>query len=54
MAGDILISLDGAAVAGVDDVARILDAKRINQKVTAQVLRGGEKLEFSLVPEERD
>jgi S1-C subfamily serine protease len=53
-AGDILISLDGAAVAGVDDVARILDAKRINQKVAAQVLRGGEKLEFSLVPEERD
>jgi len=51
--GDILISLDGTPVAGVDDVARILDAKRINQKVTAEVLRSGEKLEFSIVPEER-
>ena len=54
IAGDILISLDGAPVAGVDDVSRILDAKRINQKVTAHVLRGGEKLEFTLVPEERN
>ena len=54
IAGDILISLDGAPVAGVDDVARILDAKRINQKVMAEVLRGGEKHEFTLVPEERN
>ncbi len=54
IAGDILISLDGAPVAAVDDVARILDAKRINQKVTAEVLRGGEKHEFTLVPEERN
>jgi S1-C subfamily serine protease len=54
VAGDILISLDGAAVAGVDDVARILDARRINQRVTAEVLRSGEKLEFSIVPEERN
>ena len=38
----------------IDDVARILDAKRINQKVTAEVLRGGEKHEFTLVPEERN
>ena len=54
IAGDILVSLDGAPVAGVDDVSRILDAKRINQKVTAHVLRLGEKLEFTLVPEERE
>jgi S1-C subfamily serine protease len=52
-AGDILIALDGSPVAGVDDVARILDARRINQKVTAEVLRGGEKIEVSIVPEER-
>jgi S1-C subfamily serine protease len=52
-AGDILIALDGAPVAGIDDVARILDAKHINQKVTADVLRGGERLAFTLVPDER-
>ena len=47
IAGDILISLDGAPVAGVDDVARILDAKRINQKVTAErIARRRERTTF--------
>ena len=36
-----------------EHVARVLDAKRISQKVAAHVLRNGEKLEFSIVPEER-
>ena len=53
IAGDILIALDSAPTAAVDDVARVLDAKRISQKVAAHVLRNGEKLEFSIVPEER-
>lgn len=52
-AGDIMIALDGIAIAGVDDVSRVLDAKHINQKVIATVLRSGKKLEFALVPEER-
>ena len=52
-AGDILIALDGVAIAGVDDVARVLDAKHINQKAIATVLRAGEKLDFTIVPEER-
>jgi S1-C subfamily serine protease len=54
VAGDILISLDGTPIAGADDVARILDAKSINQRVKAEVLRSGEKLEFPIVPEERN
>jgi S1-C subfamily serine protease len=53
IAGDILIALDSVPTAAVDAVARVLDAKRINQKVAAQVLRNGEKLEVSIVPEER-
>jgi S1-C subfamily serine protease len=52
-AGDIMIGLDGMAIAGVDDVSRVLDARRISQKVDAHVLRDGEKLHFSIVPEER-
>lgn len=52
-AGDIMIALDGVAIAGVDDVSRVLDAGRINQKVIATVLRAGEKLEYAIVPEER-
>lgn len=51
--GDIMIALDGVAIAGVDDVSRVLDAKHINQKTVATVLRAGEKLEFAIVPEER-
>lgn len=54
VAGDILIALDSVATAAVDDVARVLDAKRISQNVGAHVLRNGEKLEFSIVPEERN
>lgn len=53
MAGDILIALDGIAIAGVDDVARVLDAGRVAQKTIVTILRAGEKLEFSIVPEER-
>lgn len=53
VAGDILLSLDGVAVAGVDDVSRLLNDKRIHQKVTAEVLRNDVKLQFAIVPEER-
>lgn len=53
VAGDILIALDSVPTAAVDDVARVLDAKRISHKVAAHVLRNGEKVEFSIVPEER-
>jgi S1-C subfamily serine protease len=53
LAGDILIALDSVPTAAVDDVARVLDAKHISQKVAAHVLRNGEKHEFSIVPEER-
>jgi S1-C subfamily serine protease len=52
-AGDIMIALDGVAIAGVDDVSRVLDAKHINQKAIVTILRAGEKLEFAIVPEER-
>jgi S1-C subfamily serine protease len=53
-AEDILIALDGVPTAAVDDVSRVLDATRISQKVAARVLRNGETLEVSIVPEERN
>jgi S1-C subfamily serine protease len=53
VAGDILIALDDVPTAAVDDVARVLDAKRIKQKVAAHILRNGERLEIEVVPEER-
>lgn len=54
MAGDILIALDGVAIAGVDDVARVLDAGRIGQKAIVTIVRDGDKLDFSIFPEERN
>ena len=51
--GDLLICLDGRAVSGPDDSARILDAGRIGRKITAVVLRAFERTEIEIVPEER-
>jgi S1-C subfamily serine protease len=47
--GDLLVRLDGEAVAGVDDIARILDAGRIGREVDAHVIRAARVIEVSLV-----
>jgi S1-C subfamily serine protease len=52
--GDILIRLDGEAVTGIDDVARVLDDRRILRAVSAELLRNGEIIKTSIVPQERD
>jgi S1-C subfamily serine protease len=52
--GDILIALDGETVSGVDDIARILDAKRIGRRVSAIVVRDFKKQELAIVPRERN
>src|SRR5262249_44286156 len=52
-AGDVLVRIDGEAVTGIDDVARILDGRSIGRKVTAAVLRTGELVEAAMVPVER-
>jgi len=51
--GDIIVSLDGVRITGVDDVIRILDAGRIGQSLTVEVVRSGAKLELAVVPMER-
>lgn len=51
--GDIIIRLDGLAVGGVDDMARILNAERIGRLVSADVLRGGEYVRLELTPADR-
>lgn len=51
--GDVLVRIDGAAVASVDDIARVLDAKRIGKEVAADVVRDGNLLTLTLVPRER-
>ena len=51
--GDMIVSLDGVRITGVDDVIRILDAGRIGQALTVEAVRGGAKQKLVVVPAER-
>ena len=50
--GDIIVALEGQAVAGVDDLHRLLTEVRVGVSCTVAVLRGTEKREIKIVPEE--
>jgi S1-C subfamily serine protease len=50
--GDVIVAFDDAPVAGVDDLHRFLTAERAGQAVPLAVLRRGEKLSLSVVPDE--
>jgi S1-C subfamily serine protease len=50
---DLIVSLDGEPVTGVDDLIRLLNADRIARKLTVQLLRLGRLREFDMVPRER-
>jgi S1-C subfamily serine protease len=50
--GDIIVSLEGKSVAGVDDLHRLLTDVRMGVSCTLTVLRHAEKLEMRIVPEE--
>src|SRR4051794_34098463 len=50
--GDVIIALDGKAVAGVDDLHRLLTDARVGVSGSLTILRWTEKLELKIVPEE--
>jgi S1-C subfamily serine protease len=50
--GDIIVSLEGKPVAGVDDLHRLLTDLRVGVSCALTVLRYTEKLELKVVPEE--
>jgi S1-C subfamily serine protease len=50
--GDIVVTLEGQPVAGVDDLHRLLTDVRVGVSSTLTVLRHTEKLEVKVVPEE--
>jgi S1-C subfamily serine protease len=49
---DVIISLEGNPVAGVDDLHRVLTDVRVGVSCSLTVLRHTEKLELKIVPEE--
>jgi S1-C subfamily serine protease len=51
--GDIIVTLDGQTVSGVDDLIRQLDGKRIGQAVPVTFLRHGETFTREVHPIER-
>jgi len=50
--GDIVYAMGGAAVAGIDDMHRILNEERINLPVEVSLIRKGERRTVSLTPVE--
>ena len=52
-AGDLVITIDGVPVLGIDDLLRVLDHERIGRSVPVVALRRGERLETAVVPVER-
>jgi S1-C subfamily serine protease len=48
----VIVSLDGKAVAGVDDLHRLLTDARVGMSSSLTVLRYTEKLVLNVVPEE--
>jgi S1-C subfamily serine protease len=51
--GDVIVGFDGAPVAGIDDLHRLLTSDRVGTRVLLEVLRGTEKITLAVVPEEK-
>jgi S1-C subfamily serine protease len=51
--GDIIVALDGATIAGADDLVRALTGDKIARNVALDVLRGTERLTVAMAPQER-
>jgi S1-C subfamily serine protease len=52
--GDILVSFNGKAVSGVDELHRLLTEEQVGKKATLGLLRGGKRLEVDVVPREAE
>jgi len=50
--GDTIVAFDGQAVAGIDDLHRLLTEERVGVGLPLTVLRGVEKMEVRIVPGE--
>jgi serine protease Do len=49
---DLIVSVDGTPVEGVNDLQRLMVGDLIGSRVRIDLIRGGRKLEIELVPEE--
>jgi len=51
--GDIVVRVDGAELAGMQSLQAVLDAEKIGQSVSVDLVRGGELLKLNVVVGER-
>jgi S1-C subfamily serine protease len=51
--GDVIVSLDGEPIEGMDVLHRLLDEERIGAAARLMVLRGAKRLEIKVMPEVR-
>jgi S1-C subfamily serine protease len=49
---DLLVELDGVALAGADDLQRLMTAERIDVAIKATVVRGGDLRAVTVTPAE--
>jgi S1-C subfamily serine protease len=53
LAGDLVLSVDGIAIEGADDLIRLLNAERIGRETAVVILRGGAMETRKVLPVER-
>ncbi len=52
--GDLILSLDGNAVPGIDDIHRALDGSSVGRRMKLSLVRAGKLIELDVVPAELD
>jgi S1-C subfamily serine protease len=52
--GDLIVSLDGKAVPGIDDIHRALDGASVGRRMKLSLVRAGRLIELDVVPAELD
>ncbi|MFM1816304.1 MAG: hypothetical protein RLZ98_2999 [Pseudomonadota bacterium] len=51
--GDVIVSLDGETIAGIDDIARVMDVHRIGRQIEIAVARANGIVKLTLTPVEK-
>jgi S1-C subfamily serine protease len=51
--GDVILTLDGEPITGVDDLVRVLNGERIGKPLPLDVLRHGGMRHLTVTPTER-
>jgi S1-C subfamily serine protease len=52
LSGDLIVDFDGHPIRGIDDLHKLLTDERIGQRIPVTIIRGTQKLTFSVVPQE--